>query len=81
MTVCPQLSPLILFRLALCLSLLVAAVVSGGCSGRAVRYQGVKGGGVNSTTASDGSGVMLFQQRAMATHGRRETLSAVSSDY
>ena len=81
MTVRSPLSPLILFRLALCSSLLVAAIVSGGGSGQSARYHGVKGGGVNSTTASDGSGVMLFRQRAMVTHGRRETLSAVSTDY
>jgi hypothetical protein len=32
---------------------------------------------VNSTTASDGCGVMMFQQRAMVTQGRREALTAV----
>ncbi|MCX5691028.1 MAG: hypothetical protein NTV94_14785 [Planctomycetota bacterium] len=57
----------------------MVVIISGlaACSGGSPRYQGVKGGGVNSTTASDGCGVMMYQQRAMATQGRREALTAV----
>lgn len=65
------------FRLvgAIGLALIVTAGV--GCASGSPRYQGVKGGGVNSTTASDGCGVMMYQQRAMVTQGRRESLTAV----
>lgn len=65
------------FRLVAIAGLAVVAAGLAGCSGNGPRYQGVKGGGVNSTTASDGCGVMMYQQRAMATQGRREALTAV----
>ena len=64
-------------RLSVIIGLTLAVVATGGCSSGSTRYQGVKGGGVNSTTASDGCGVMMFQQRAMVTQGRREALTAV----
>lgn len=64
-------------RLLTIIGFTLAVAAGTGCSSGSSRYQGVKGGGVNSTTASDGCGVMMFQQRAVATQGRRESLTAV----